>query len=93
MKLQSEALGIPFLWDKLEPPYPEAYKEAILTLKKDHGIEAMVTTDTPYADSFHSKWIYEACKEAAVKVLKPLWELEQSEIIQELFNQRVQTCP
>jgi len=92
IKLQSEALGIPLLWDKLAPPYREAYRESILTLKKDHGIKALVTADTPYTDSLHREWIYEACKDAAVKVLNPLWELGQSEIIQELFNQRFQTC-
>lgn len=84
IKLQSEALGIPFLWDKLEPPYPQAYREAILNLKKEHGIDAIVTGDTSDADRFH--WLDDACKESGIKVLKPLWGKDRFQIFQELLS-------
>jgi diphthine-ammonia ligase len=84
IKLQSEALGMPFLWDKLEPPYPQAYRDSILNLKKDHGIDAIVTGDTSYADG--CRWIDDACKEFGIKVLKPLWGKNRRQIFQELLS-------
>jgi uncharacterized protein (TIGR00290 family) len=84
LKLQSETLGIPFLWDKLEPPYPEAYRESILNLKKEHEIDAIVTGDTSDIYGFH--WLDDACEECDIKVLKPLWGEGSSQIFQELLS-------
>ncbi|MCW3996943.1 MAG: diphthine--ammonia ligase [Candidatus Bathyarchaeota archaeon] len=86
IKLQSEALGIPFLWFKLEKPYFEAYKEAMIALKKEYGIEAIVTGDISYVDSFHGSWIDEVCEDTGIKVIKPLWGLKRSEILSELLS-------
>lgn len=64
-KLQSEAIREQFLWDRLQPPYPESYRESILELKNEYGIEAVVTGDIT-ADTFHGKWIDEVCKDTGV---------------------------
>jgi uncharacterized protein (TIGR00290 family) len=86
IKLQSEALSIPFLWEKLEPPYFKAYRQAILELKKEHGIEGVVTGDISYVDSFHGNWIDDVCKDTGVEVIKPLWGLDRPKILMELLS-------
>ena len=86
IRLQSKALGIPCLWDKLEPPYFEAYKEAILNLKKEYDIEAIVTGDISYVDSFHGNFLDEVCKDTEIKVIKPLWGQDRSKILKELLS-------
>ncbi len=84
-KLQSEAVETRFLWDRLEPPYLEAYRESILELKNEFGIEAIVTGDIT-VDSFHGAWIDEVCKDTGVKVLKPLWEMDRNAILDDLIG-------
>ena len=86
IRLQSEALGIPFLWFKLEKPYFEAYKEAMKTLEKEYGIQAIVTGDISYVDNFHGNWIDSVCEGTGIKVIKPLWGLNRSEILNELLS-------
>ena len=86
IKLQSEALQIPFLWERIQPPYFEAYRKAILELKKDYGIEGVVTGDISYVDSFHGNWIDDVCKDTDVEVIKPLWELDRFKIIEDLMS-------
>jgi uncharacterized protein (TIGR00290 family) len=86
IRLQSEALGIPFLWFKLEKPYSESYKEAMKTLEKEYGIQAIVTGDIAYVDSFHGNWIDDVCEGTSIKVIKPLWGLKRSELLSELLS-------
>lgn len=85
-KLQSEVVNKPFLWDRLDPPYLESYRESILELKKEYGIEAVVTGDISYVDAFHGNWIDDVCKGTGVKVIKPLWELDRKSILEDLVG-------
>lgn len=85
-KLQSEALQIPFYWERVNPPYFEAYRQAILELKEEFGIEGVVTGDIALVDSFHGNWIDNVCKDTGVEVIKPLWDLNRLEIVEELSN-------
>lgn len=86
IKLQSEAVKIPFIWDKLEEPYFESYREAILELKNEYGIEGIVTGDISYVDEFHGNWIDKVCEGTGVEVIKPLWDMEREQILTELLD-------
>ena len=85
-KLQSEALKKRFLWDRLKPPYLESYRESIIELKKEYGIEAVVTGDISYVDAFHGNWIDDVCKGTGVEVIKPLWEMDRKSILEDLIG-------
>ena len=85
IKLQSEALKIPFLWEKLKAPYFESYRKAITELRREYGVEAVVTGDISYVDAFHGNWIDDVCKGTGVKVIKPLWEMDRKRIMEELL--------
>jgi diphthine-ammonia ligase len=85
-KLQSEALQKPFLWIHLNPPYLESYREAILNLKKEYGIEAVVTGDIGYVDAFHGNWIDDVCEGTGIKVIKPLWGQDRQNTLNELVD-------
>ncbi|MCW4046832.1 MAG: diphthine--ammonia ligase [Candidatus Bathyarchaeota archaeon] len=85
IKLQSEAVKIPFLWERLDPPYKESYRDAIIELKEEYGIEAVVTGDISYVDSFHGNWIDDVCEDTGVEVIKPLWEKDRKSIMKELI--------
>ena len=86
IKLQSEAVSIPFLWDRVKPPYFDSYREAIIELKTEYGIEAVVTGDISYVDAFHGNWIDDVCKDTGVKVIKPLWEKDRQSILDDLLG-------
>ncbi|MCW4006135.1 MAG: diphthine--ammonia ligase [Candidatus Bathyarchaeota archaeon] len=86
LKLQSDAVKTPFLWDRLKPPYPESYRESILELKNEYGIEGVVTGDISYVDEFHGNWIDDVCKGTGVEVIKPLWEQDRKSIIDDLVG-------
>lgn len=86
IKLQSEAVKIPFIWDKLEEPYFESYREAILEMKNEYGIEGIVTGDISYVDDFHGNWIDKVCEGTGVEVIKPLWDMEREQILTELLD-------
>jgi diphthine-ammonia ligase len=85
-KLQSEALQIPFYWERVNPPYFESYKQAMLDLKEDYGIEGVVTGDISLVDSFHGNWIDNVCKDTGVEVIKPLWDLDRIKIVEDLVS-------
>lgn len=85
-KLQSEILQKPFLWCTLNLPYFDSYSEAVLQLKKECGIEAVVTGDITYVDVFHGNWINAVCKDTGVQVIKPLWEQNRKCILNELVE-------
>jgi len=84
--LQSKALRIPSYWEKIKPPYFDAYRQAIGELKEDYGIEGIVTGDISYVDSFHGNWIDDVCKDTGVKVIKPLWEQDRLTLVEELVD-------
>lgn len=84
-KFHSEVIQKQFLWDKLTPPYDSSYKESILELRDEFGIEAIVTGDIT-EDPFHGKWIDEVCKGTGVKVIKPLWGQDREEIMCEVLS-------
>jgi len=86
IKFQSEALQIPFYWQRASPPYFEDYNQAILELKEDYGIEGIVTGDISRVDSFHGNWIDDVCKGTGIEVIKPLWELDRLRIVKDLLR-------
>jgi uncharacterized protein (TIGR00290 family) len=84
-RTQAKVLRKQFLWDKLQPPYFESYREAIIELKNEYGIEAIVTGDIA-ADDFHGAWIDEVCKDTGVQVIKPLWKEDRRTALNELLT-------
>jgi len=86
IKLQSDVLGIPFYWERVAPPYFEAYRQAILGLKQEYDIEGVVTGDISYVDSFHGNWLDDVCKGTGVEVIKPLWEQNRLKIVQDVVS-------
>ena len=86
IKLQSEAMGIPFLWDKLEETNFESYRESIREMKSEYGIDAIVTGDVDYLDDFHGNWIDNVCNGLGVEVIKPLWGVDRASILGELLD-------
>lgn len=63
LKLQCKKLGVPFFWAKMETSRPEEYSETLAELKKDYGIEGIITNGTQSA-------IEDACRTIGIKVIK-----------------------
>ncbi|MCK5628784.1 diphthine--ammonia ligase [Candidatus Bathyarchaeota archaeon] len=87
VKLQSEAIQIPLHESKVGKPYFEQYRETIVRLKKNFGVEGVVTGDISYVDSFHGNWIDDVCKGTGVKVIKPLWGIDRALILKSLVSE------
>ncbi len=86
IRLQSEVLEIPFYWERVTPPYFEAYKLAVQELKEDFGIEGLVSGDISHIDSFHGNWLDDVCKDTGVEMIKPLWEMDRAQIFEDLVD-------
>jgi diphthine-ammonia ligase len=85
--LQSKALGIRYVTTKVKEPYFEQYREAISRFMKKDRIEGIVTGDISFVDAFHGNWIDDVCKGLSINVIKPLWGLDRSDILNELISQ------
>jgi len=93
-KLQAKAVKTKFLWLPVKPPYIESYRQAIIQLKKEYGIEGIVTGDIT-VDTFHGAWIDDVCKGTGVQVVKPLWEQDRKILLEELLSSGIKamyTC-
>lgn len=86
IKLQSEVLRIPFYWERVAPPYFEAYRKGILELKEEYGIQGVVTGDISYVDSFHGNWVEDVCRGTGVEVIKPLWDMDRLRIVEDIVG-------
>jgi uncharacterized protein (TIGR00290 family) len=86
IRLQSKALQIPLYWERVSPPYFKDYRQAMIELRKDYGIEAVVTGDISYVASHDGNWIDEVCKDIGIEVIKPLWELDRLRIVEDLVE-------
>jgi diphthamide synthase (EF-2-diphthine--ammonia ligase) len=64
IKRQSKELGVPYFLARVDAPYPEEYKEIIAELKRDYGIEGIVT------DGTRTSWIEDACKTTGIEVIR-----------------------
>ncbi len=85
MRLQAEALGIPYITIPVAEPYKESYEEAIKKLKEDCNIGTLVTGDIAEVHG-NSNWITDRSKPAGVQVLLPLWHLDREQLLQRLFS-------
>jgi uncharacterized protein (TIGR00290 family) len=85
--LQSKALGIEHVEARVKEPYFEQYIEAISHLIKENGIAGIVTGDVCFVDSSRRNWMDDVCKELSIKIIKPLWDVDRYEILNELISQ------
>jgi len=63
IKRQSEKLGVPFFWAKVNTARPEDYRETMAELKEDYGVEAIVTNGD-------QRLIEDACRAIGLKAIK-----------------------
>jgi uncharacterized protein (TIGR00290 family) len=86
IRLQSRALQTPICLERVSPPYFKNYRQAIIELKEDFGVDAVATGDISTVDRFHGNWIDEVCKDTGVEVIKPLWEMNRQRIVEALVR-------
>jgi len=84
MELQSEALGIAHLMVKVEEPYREGYRAVLSRLKKEEGIEGIVTGDIWIED--HRRWNESVCEGLGIRLIMPLWGLDRYQILNEVIS-------
>ena len=63
IRRQCEKLGVPFFWAKMKTARPAEYRETIVELKEDFGIEGIVTNGT-------QSMIEDACKATGIDVIR-----------------------
>ncbi len=69
-------------------PYDESYEEAISTLKKQHGIDMLVTGDIDEVAGHDPNWIIQRAERHNVKVIRPLWQRDRLQILNKLLALR-----
>jgi diphthine-ammonia ligase len=71
MELQSKALGIPQLKIKVKDSYHDIF-EVLARLKRDEGVEALVTGDIDSID--HKRDWEDMCSKLGMELIMPLWD-------------------
>lgn len=85
MEYQSEALPLPHYTLKVNEPFKQSYRNAILSLREEHGIATLVTGDIAEVNG-HPNWIRECCENLNVNVLTPLWGFDRCELIKKFLS-------
>jgi diphthine-ammonia ligase len=86
MKLQAKALSLPHRVIEVEAPYERSYENAILTLKKEHGIDALVTGDIGEVAGQSPDWMLDRGARCNVNVLRPLWRRDRLELLNRILS-------
>lgn len=89
MKIQAEAMNLPHQTIIIHEPFRDGYEQTIRSLKKQHGIEVLVTGDIAEVDG-HPNWIRECSQGSGVEVVTPLWGRGRDELMSRLIEQKFQ---
>lgn len=88
MRLQAQALGLPHRAVVVEEPFERGYENAILSLKEERGIDALVTGDISEIAGHDSNWMVDRGARCGVDVLRPLWHRDRLELLNRLLSLR-----
>jgi len=87
VKLQSEALGIPLVYDYSEDD-EESQIETLRSLldkaKKEYNIEGVVTGAIKSSYQFNK--FKKICEEQGLQIISPLWQRDEEEIVKEILE-------
>ena len=84
--LQAEALGCPHFRIKVTEPFDRSYESAISSLKKQHGIDTLVTGDIGEVAGHDPNWLVDRAAHSKVNVIRPLWHNDKIELLNRLLN-------
>ena len=87
MKIQSEATGIPHILVKVDEPFKEGYRKAIVNLIKTRDIEGIVTGDIYIVDEIHGNWMESVCEGLDIEVIMPLWNQDTFQVLNEEMSE------
>lgn len=87
--LQAKTMRVKQVKMEVREPYFEQYRKAIAHITEEERIEGIVTGDMAIVDPFHGNWMENVCKNLGVKVIKPLWNADRRQIIEELLYQGI----
>lgn len=85
MQAQVEAVGKPWLRPVVTEPHFESYRTALASMKRDFGVDAVITGDISLVDG-HPNWIRQCAEGLGIEVLTPLWELDRADLLDALLT-------
>jgi len=85
MVFQAQALGLPHYVIDVEEPFDRSYEDAISSLKKRRGIDALVTGDVGEVADHDPNWIVDRSARCGIDVLRPLWRRGGLELLNRLL--------
>ena len=84
---QAEALQIPIIkWNTTPETYEQQFKKALLDAKAN-GAQAIITGDIFDVAQHEPAWLERICNEVGIKPIKPLWQQDTKQLLQEFINQ------
>ena len=86
INLQAQALGCPHYRIKVNEPFDQSYESAISSLKKQHGIDTLVTGDIGEVAGHDPNWLVDRAAHSKVNVVRPLWHNDKIELLNKLLN-------
>lgn len=86
INLQAQALGCPHYRIKVIEPFDRSYEHAISSLKKQHGIDTLVTGDIGEVAGHDPNWIVDRAAHSKVDVIRPLWHNDKIELLNRLLS-------
>lgn len=88
MRLQAEALGLPHYVIDVREPFEQSYENAILSLKEERGIEALVTGDIAEVAGPNPNWMVDRSVRCGIDLLRPLWRQDGLKLLNRMLSLR-----
>lgn len=89
VRTQAEAVGIPIYQVAVEGKYEPAFKDAILRIKREKGVNTGIFGDIYL--QVHRDWIERVCSEIGITPIFPLWGRATDEIVRSFVHDGFKT--
>jgi uncharacterized protein (TIGR00290 family) len=84
--LQAEALGLPHYTLNVSEPYERGYEEALSSLRREYGIDTLVTGDIAEVAGHNPNWLDERAAHTKIDLVRPLWRRSRIELLNTLLE-------
>jgi len=83
--LQAEAMGLSHYKLNVSEPFEGGYEDALNLLKREHGIDTLITGDIGEVGGHNPNWLNDRAAHCNVDIIRPLWHVSSVELLNRLL--------
>ena len=88
IRLQANALQLPHYRLSVEEPFERGYERALTMLKRQHGVDCLITGDIAEVGGHDPNWFEDRAIHSHIELIKPLWHRDRIELLKRLLELR-----